>query len=58
MTTYIIERDGNIVKHIVFKGDKTKTHDRPHSVVDLTFDNKKDATEVANTLNATIIEVA
>jgi len=33
-------------------------HTRPSKVVDLTFDNEKSATEVANKLNATVVKVA
>ena len=58
MTTYIIKRNGDIVQHIVFEGDTTKNHIRTSSIIDLTFDNKKTALEVANKLNATIVEVA
>ena len=58
MTVYALERNGNIVKHHVFEGDITKMHTRPSKIVDLTFYNEKTATEVANTLNATVVKVA
>lgn len=58
MTVYAIERNGNLVKHYVFEGDITKMHTRPHSVVNLTFNNEKSALEVANKLNATVVKVA
>lgn len=58
MTMYAIKKNGEIIKQIVFIGDTSKMHTRPSEVIDLTFDNVKSATEVANHMDAIVVKVA
>lgn len=53
MATYAIERDGKIVLHVVFIGEGLY---RPHDIVPLTFKTERDAQQVADVLNGTVVD--
>ena len=51
---YILNRNGKVVQHVVFIGDYAKNNFREHKIIDLVFETKKGAEEVANVLNAEV----
>lgn len=53
MTTYAIERNGNIVLHVVFKGSGLY---REKDVLPLTFSTEKGAKEIADAINGEVID--
>lgn len=55
MASYAIEKDGELIRHVV-SSKLSKTWKTNHSVEILLFDNKKTAAEVSVVLNGKVIE--
>lgn len=49
---YALERNGGLVQHVQFKGDGLY---RDYDIVVMTFTKLKEAEEIAESLNATVV---
>jgi hypothetical protein len=54
MTNFALERNGSLVNQVVFKGKDSLY--REHDVVPLTFTTRKAANEIAEVLEANIVD--
>lgn len=53
---FAIERNGQLVKQLVFSGNASNNLYREHSVITMTFSTIKAALEVAEVLDATAVD--
>ena len=53
---FAIERNGMLVRQVIFSGNADKNLYRDTSVADLTFTTMKAANEVAEVLDATVVD--
>lgn len=53
---FAIERNGQLVKQLVFNGNASNNLYRERSIVTMTFPNMKAANEVAEVLDATVVD--
>lgn len=56
MTIFAIERNGSLVNQVVFTGSAANNLYRPHDVLPMTFSTHAAALEIAEVLDAEVVE--